>query len=391
MYDLKELKAIKLEEVANKYNIPLKQVNGRLWGKLREEGQPSFSINLEKNLWYDFGSSRGGSTIDLVAEIEGISAREAINKLAQMFGINNESVKGWCPLTDNQYQQIGINPTMATLNFSYDLRVHTQQQLERWNSKYAIPMKELAERYPDDYNYLVKKIAGDHINELKDLYFYKLRLALDNAKDNSKFELYTKWAEADAKDINTKVDLLHRALKSATSSIARVDVQNDYKELANNKQSQMLAATDADLIKTKIVQNYKSLYNFNQAEFLTPQQAMELYSFNLTITQAEDKYLDIYEIKDIYNSLGTKLQNVESLYKDIVKQGEFVGQDGVLREEWKTTVNKINSDMVAVKELFIKCSSVIDSIRQANTAYKNANISQINRDNIPINTYTLEL
>lgn len=390
MYDLKELKAIKLEEIAKKYGIVLSQKNGRLWGRLRDENTPSFSINVEKNLWYDFGSGKGGSSIDMVAEIEGITSREAINKLAEMFNINNRSVNGWSPLTDNQYLEIGIKSSLATLNFNYDLRVHTQQQLERWNAKYAIPLKDLAERYPADYNYLVEKIAGDHIKELKDLYFYKLRLANDHVNDKVKYDLYTKWAEKDAADINVKVVLMQRALKGASTFITKVDLQKDMNDLAGSKQAQMIN-TASDAIKNKIVQNYKCLYNFNQAEFLTPRQAMELHDFNMAVTKTEGKYLDIYDIKVLYNSLGTKLQRFEDLYKDMLKQGDIISHDEALYKDWSIKVDKIKSDMVAVKDMFLKCSSVIDSIRQANIAYKNVNTAQMNHDNVPINTYTLEL
>ncbi|WP_157797080.1 CHC2 zinc finger domain-containing protein [Clostridium sp. CT7] len=47
---------------------------------MREEKTASFNISLEKNLWYDFGISKGGSDIDLIMEIEHCDEKEAIKK-----------------------------------------------------------------------------------------------------------------------------------------------------------------------------------------------------------------------------------------------------------------------------------------------------------------------
>lgn len=37
---------------------------------LREEHTPSFKVDYEQNLWYDFGLGEGGSIIDLVMRME---------------------------------------------------------------------------------------------------------------------------------------------------------------------------------------------------------------------------------------------------------------------------------------------------------------------------------
>ena len=50
---------------------------------LREETQPSFKVNTEKNLWIDYGEGRGGSIIDLCMRMEGCTLSEAIRRLGQ--------------------------------------------------------------------------------------------------------------------------------------------------------------------------------------------------------------------------------------------------------------------------------------------------------------------
>lgn len=52
------------------YN-PIKQQGGNLWYKspFRQEKEPSFKVNTELNLWYDFGAGKGGNIIVLAQEL----------------------------------------------------------------------------------------------------------------------------------------------------------------------------------------------------------------------------------------------------------------------------------------------------------------------------------
>lgn len=49
---------------------PVKQQGGSLWYKspLRKEHEPSFKVNADRNLWYDFGAGKGGNIIALAQE-----------------------------------------------------------------------------------------------------------------------------------------------------------------------------------------------------------------------------------------------------------------------------------------------------------------------------------
>lgn len=50
---------------------PVKQQGNGLWYKspLREEHEPSFKVNTDRNLWYDFGAGKGGNIIALAKEL----------------------------------------------------------------------------------------------------------------------------------------------------------------------------------------------------------------------------------------------------------------------------------------------------------------------------------
>ena len=50
---------------------PNKTVGNSFWycSPIRNEHTPSFKVNRDKNLWYDFGTATGGSLIDLVCQM----------------------------------------------------------------------------------------------------------------------------------------------------------------------------------------------------------------------------------------------------------------------------------------------------------------------------------
>lgn len=67
-----EAKQIRIEEYLHTlgYN-PVRRQGDSLWYKspFRDEQEPSFKVNMERNLWYDFGAGRGGNIIALAREL----------------------------------------------------------------------------------------------------------------------------------------------------------------------------------------------------------------------------------------------------------------------------------------------------------------------------------
>ena len=65
-----EAKQIRIEEYLHSLGYdPVRRQGGSLWYKspFRDEREPSFKVNTERNLWYDFGAGRGGNIIALEA------------------------------------------------------------------------------------------------------------------------------------------------------------------------------------------------------------------------------------------------------------------------------------------------------------------------------------
>ena len=89
MEDVKEeIKArLPVEDVVGDY-VELKRagrsMKGRSpWGVDRT---PSFMVSPEKGIWHDFSANKGGDIFTFIMEVEGISFREALEKLAARAG-----------------------------------------------------------------------------------------------------------------------------------------------------------------------------------------------------------------------------------------------------------------------------------------------------------------
>lgn len=59
----------------------------------RSETEPSFKINLERNIWYDFGLGTGGNVIDFAMQHFNMgTVGSALGSLDQLMGSPNSSV-----------------------------------------------------------------------------------------------------------------------------------------------------------------------------------------------------------------------------------------------------------------------------------------------------------
>ncbi|MCF0257652.1 MAG: toprim domain-containing protein [Bacteroides heparinolyticus] len=85
-YDLQHIKAIPIADYLHACGIePVKRYNGYALyhAPYREDHNASLKVDFRKNLWHDYGTSQGGSIIDLVMKMQGCSAYEAMAHLAE--------------------------------------------------------------------------------------------------------------------------------------------------------------------------------------------------------------------------------------------------------------------------------------------------------------------
>jgi len=69
---LKDLGILSVKEYSN---------YGLYYSPYREDNSASFKVDYDKNLWIDYGTSEGGSIIDLVMKMGNCSFHEAANRL----------------------------------------------------------------------------------------------------------------------------------------------------------------------------------------------------------------------------------------------------------------------------------------------------------------------
>ena len=102
---------------------------------LREETQPSFKVDTEKNLWIDYGEGRGGSIIDLCMRMEGCTLSEAICRLGQNALEHTAycscSSKRETSISPNQRKDITASGTRRLTSISDTLPPHLQEYLKK--------------------------------------------------------------------------------------------------------------------------------------------------------------------------------------------------------------------------------------------------------------------
>lgn len=100
MYDAKEeIKSrLAVEDVVGQY-VELKRAGRNLkghspWGV---DKTPSFMVSPEKGIWHDFSANKGGDIFTFIMEVEGISFKEALEKLAAQAGVDISKYSGGNP------------------------------------------------------------------------------------------------------------------------------------------------------------------------------------------------------------------------------------------------------------------------------------------------------
>jgi len=88
----KQAKKIPLPEVLEKLGyLPKKRSNYDIWylSPFREEKTPSFKINTNLNIWYDFGEGTGGNILDLFMGLYQLNISEALKRISDLNGCFN--------------------------------------------------------------------------------------------------------------------------------------------------------------------------------------------------------------------------------------------------------------------------------------------------------------
>ena len=112
MYDINLIKQrISCVELAQRLGLPITNSGDRCVSPLRPNASNPSSFVVDTDFWFDFGDSRGGDVIDLLAEISYHGDRgRAIRELAVMTGVTDSNPRpdGWTEYTQNLCNQIAF-------------------------------------------------------------------------------------------------------------------------------------------------------------------------------------------------------------------------------------------------------------------------------------------
>ena len=132
-YDRQHIKAIPIADYLHACGIePAKRYNGYALyhAPYREDSNASLKVDFRQNLWHDYGTSQGGSIIDLVMRIRGCSAYEAMAHLAEgkattlvPFPFHREAH------TERKRNEQRQNDARRILSISEELPLHLQNYL----------------------------------------------------------------------------------------------------------------------------------------------------------------------------------------------------------------------------------------------------------------------
>ena len=118
MYDINLIKQrITCVEIAQRLGLPITNPGDRCVSPLRPGASNPSSFVVDTDFWFDFGDSRGGDVIDLLAELKHHGDRgRAIRELASMTGVTDSNPRpdGWMEYTQNLCNQIAFWQTQLT-------------------------------------------------------------------------------------------------------------------------------------------------------------------------------------------------------------------------------------------------------------------------------------
>ena len=122
---MNEAKQIRIEEYLHSLGYdPVRRQGGSLWYKspFRDEREPSFKVNTERNLWYDFGMGRGGNIIALAQELYASdSLPYLLERIAEQApGVRPASFSfGGQPVSKPSFRQLEAVPLSSPALLSY--------------------------------------------------------------------------------------------------------------------------------------------------------------------------------------------------------------------------------------------------------------------------------
>lgn len=255
-YDLEKLKSIPIHEVAQAYGVSVKKVGNDYWCAIRQERTASCKLYTKTNSFCDFGAANyGGDTIELTAFLNSCSREEAIETLANTFGIapeNNSNAFHSNFPSERQLAKIGIQGDRASKNIDFHIEKYGLEAAKAISEKFSMRVEEMAKYYPNAYHQMLQAKAVPYVLSLRQTYFAELRrhydlAALFNLELSPDDELFT-----EAREMLHDAETAERILCSAIQDREQVpfkrrsyDLAKDYAAIAGGTVSVELTGSES--------------------------------------------------------------------------------------------------------------------------------------------------
>lgn len=267
-YDLDKIKEIPITDVlTDLYGIEVhKRGSNRAFCDIRGEKTPSCCLYLDSNSFCDFGDgNRGGNVVNLVQLLSNVEFKEAVNILADRYGIASEKVNGENILpTNSQYAKIGIQADMASKNFSFDFDRYGLERTKVFAEKYRIPVQELAKQEPKIYHNMLRNVAIPEVNTCRNLYYKSLYTSylLCASFGVSLTDTMVKELEDNLNELKKVEEIMQRAItdKTLLNFVPRqYDVEKDLNDILNGKIEFEIGNTNYAELKKEANRTQKNL------------------------------------------------------------------------------------------------------------------------------------
>ena len=179
-FDKEEVRSLPIKEVCAVFGIPVERGD---FIKLRpDEKTASTKLYLNKGAghdrFYDFGSHIGGDCIQLIQEYRQCSWQDALEDVADAFGIqpvNNFEYEQRGVLTDRQWGKLGVYGDSVSKNLDFDLERFSVESAAKYAEKYRMPVNVLREENPKFYiTAILRNRAFPHVYNLRNYYYMQI-------------------------------------------------------------------------------------------------------------------------------------------------------------------------------------------------------------------------
>lgn len=109
---IQEIKAISISGfLSSKGYEPVNKKGYKWWylSPLHTEQTASFKVDLNKNVWYDFGLGKGGNIIDLAMELyQTHNISEVLHMMGRLIILPTTPTQSTCPQKDTSFEDIEV-------------------------------------------------------------------------------------------------------------------------------------------------------------------------------------------------------------------------------------------------------------------------------------------